>query len=299
LHKSLIVKYGYLKYFFLILPSLIAFFVLGVYPNLQVFQLAFYKWNGISKKKPFVGLQNFETFLNSPKFVEGLMNTVFYILFLFLLQTVVAILISVTLKRNTTHNKFFRTFFFLPLVFSSVMVGLTWSYMYDPNLGVLNQLLTNIGLDGFKSFNWLGDPARGVLCIVLVHIWANLGYPITIITAGLQTIPDSLYEAAEVEGANPLQTFRKVTLPLLLPILMRVTILTITTGAMAFDYVYLMGGSTGGSSPFDTWAVGIYRSLGGTNIGMPSAQSVILSIVLFLVFLLQFVVTKKVEDSIN
>lgn len=299
MQKSLIARYGYLKYFFLILPSLIAFFVLGVYPNLQVFSLAFYRWNGVSKRKIFVGLQNFETFLNDPLFLQGLMNTVNYVLFLFLIQTVISVALAVILRKNSTHNKFFRTFFFLPLVFSSVMVGLTWGYMYDPNLGILNNLFSAIGFKGMEGFNWLGEPTRAILCIVLVHIWANIGYPLTIITAGLQTIPDTLYEAAEVEGANPFQTFTGVTLPLLMPTLLRITLLTITTGAMAFDYVFLMGSSTGVAAPFNTWSVSIYQGLRGNNWGIPSAQSVVLALILFAIFMVQYVVTKRVEDSIN
>lgn len=226
------------------------------------------------------------------------MNTLNYILFLFVIQTTLSILLALILKKNTVHNKFYRTFFFLPLVFSSVMVGLTWSYMYDPNLGILNQILNLLGMHGFNGFDWLGTSTRGVLCIVIVHIWANIGYPITIITAGLLTIPETLYEAAEVEGATPLQVFKRITFPLLLPTLLRITLLTFSTGAMAFDYVLLLG-SAALPSPFDTWAVSMYKGIAGTNLGISATTGVMLGVILMFVFLVQFIVTKKVEDSIN
>ena len=297
--KSLVQKYRHYKYLLLILPGVIVWFVLAIYPNLEVFPLSLYRWNGISQTKTYVGLQNFNTITSDPNLRKGFINTILYVLFLFVIQSVIAVLLSVILRENTTHNKFFRTLFFLPLVFSSVMVGLTWGYMYDPNLGVLNQLLVKLGLQDFNGFNWLGEPVRAILCIVLVHIWANIGYPITIITAGLQTIPETLYEAADVEGTNALQSFIYVTFPLLLPTLLRITLLTIITGAMAFDYVFLMGSTTGVASPFDTWSVYIYKGLQGQNLGLPAASGVLLGIILFIIFMIQYTVTRKVEDSVN
>ena len=296
--NSFLYKYRYYKYLLFILPGFIIWFVLAVYPNIEVFPLSLYRWNGISKAKIYLGLQNFDTVLSNPNFKISFINTVFYVIFLFVIQTIIAVLLSIILKENTAHNRFFRTLFFLPLVFSSVMVGLTWGYMYDPNLGVLNQLLPKLGLQGFNNFNWLGEPVRAIFFIVLVHIWASIGFPITIITAGLQTIPETLYEAINVEGASSMQTFSYLTFPLLLPTLLRVTLLTVISGAKAFDYVFLMG-STLSDSPFDTWSVYIYRSLQNQNLGLPAAIGVLLGIILFVIFLIQYVITKRVEESVN
>ncbi len=291
-------KYRHMKYILVIIPSLVAWFTFSVYPNLEVFVLGFYKWNGISKVKEFVGWENFGYLINDLDFSQGVMNSIFYILFLFLFQTVLSLLLAVILKNNTTHNKFFKTFFFLPLVFSSVMVGLTWGYMYDPNLGIINTIMTNLGFKSFEGFDWLFEPTRGVLCVVLVHIWANIGYPLTIITAGLNSISDTLYEAAHVEGASRTRAFMSITIPLLMPTLLRISMLTLSTGALAFDYVFLLG-STMQASPFDTISVRIYKSLSGDNLGMPAAMGSFLGVVLMMIFVLQFVITKKVEDSVN
>lgn len=298
MNKSFLQRNSYLKYVLYIIPSLIVWFTLSVLPNLQMFPMAFYKWNGISKVKTYVGWQNFQNTFDNPTFRTGLLNTLYYVLFLFLIQTAISVLLAMILREDTSYNRFFRTFFFLPLVFSSVMVALTWTYMYDPNLGILNQILTSLGLTGFNGFDWLGEPTRAILCIVFVHIWANIGYPITLITAGLQTIPETLYEAATVEGANTFQINFKITFPLLLPTLLRITLLTLSTGAFAFDYVLMMGSSLVNNS-FDTFAVSMYKDLKGLNLGMPATKGVILGIILMVIFIVQFFVTKKVEESIS
>ena len=295
---SMKLKYSYVKYLAILIPVMAAWFVLIILPNLQIFVLAFQKWNGFSKVRKPIGWQNFQVVLGDPNFTSDLVNTILYVLFLFAVQTVLSLCLALVLRRNTAQNHFFRTFFFLPLVFSSVMVGLTWSYMYDANLGIINQLLCAAGLTGFKNFNWMGDPTRGVFAVVMVHIWANVGYPLTILTAGLSTIPETLYEAAEVEGAKPRQSLRHITLPLLMPTILRLTLLTFSTGAMAFDYVLLLG-APGMRAPFDTLSVGIYKGLTSTNLGLPAVKGVVLGIILMVVFLIQFVITRRVEDSIN
>lgn len=299
MQSSLRKKLSPYKYVLIMLPGLIVWFVLAIWPHLQVFPMAFYKWNGFSSNKVFVGWQNFESFYRSSGFMVGLKNTVLYVLFLFVVQTVLSVVLAVVLKRNTRLNRFFRTFFFLPLVFSSVMVGLTWGYMFDPNLGMLNQIFGTLGIKSLESFNWLGEPVRAIFCIVMVHIWANIGYPLTILTAALQTIPDDLYEVSEIEGATSMQQFRKVTLPLITPALLRITLLTVITGAMAFDYIIILGSSVGTANEFDTWAVKIYQGLLGPNLGVPAAIGVFLGAVLFIIFLIQFVFTKKAEDAIH
>lgn len=291
-------KYGHFKYLLFILPSLIGFYTFAIHPNLAVYPLAFHKWNGLSPNKTYVGWQNFKVITNDPNFWRGVSNTVLYILFLIGIQTVLALLLAVILRKGTRHNYFFRTFFFLPMVLSSVTVGLTWSYMYDPNIGILNELFVWLGFDGMKGFNWVGlDRIRSIASIVFIHIWHNLGYPITILTASIVGIPETLYEAAAVEGANPFQVFFRVTLPLILPGISTILLLTTITGAQAFDYVFLMSGS-GTGAIYDTFAVGIYRSLmNSTNLGMPAAQGIMLGITVAIVVLFQFRFSRRVEKT--
>jgi len=298
MRRSFLHEYRYLKFLLFIVPAFGTWFIFALWPNLEIFYLAFYKWNGISKVKTFVGFDNFNNLFLDPSLPKAILNTAFYVLFLFMIQNIIAVLLAVILKRNTGSNNFFRTLFFSPLVLSTVMVAMTWGYMYDPNLGVINNVLGSIGLKSLQV-DWLGASGRAILCIVLVHIWHNMGYAITLILAGLQTIPDTLYEAADVEGSNRVNTFFNITLPLLLPTLLRVSLLTIIGGALAFDYVYTLGGSMT-VSEFDTLAVYMFRVMNyGVNVGRPSTVGVLIACIIFIVFLMQFVLTKKVEDSYN
>jgi raffinose/stachyose/melibiose transport system permease protein len=299
MESSLIRKYKHIKFLLYILPALLVWFILGLLPNLQIFYLAFYKWNGISKVKKYVGLDNFKQLLSDPNLMKVIYNTGFYILFLMVIQTVLAVLLAVILKKSTTHNNFFRTLIFSPIVLSTIMVGMTWGYMYDPNLGVINSFLDLVGLHSLQM-NWLAIPRLSILCIVLVHIWHNMGIPLTLVLAGVQTIPNEIYESASVEGANAKRVFFSITLPLLMPTLMRVLLLTIIGGSLAFDYVYTMGSSLV-ANDYDTLAVYMYRAvaLGGGNVGRPSAVGVILALFIFTIFIIQYIFTKKVEDSYN
>ena len=156
----------------------------------------------ISPEKTFVGLQNFREVFLDPHLKIVILNTFIYIFSLLILQTAIALCLTLVLHRNTRINKFFRTLFFSPLVLSGAVVGLTWGYMYDTNLGMINSLLGAAGLQSLQQ-NWLGIAGVSVLCVVLVHIWQNLGYPLTMMLAGMNNIPKNLYEVAQVEGAGP------------------------------------------------------------------------------------------------
>lgn len=299
MNSSTIKEYRHLKYLFFIFPGLLIWFVFGLLPNLQIFWLAFFRWNGVSKVKKYVGIQNFKEFYLDPTFSKVVTNTIFYVLFLLLVQTVISLLLAIILKDTTRSNNFFRALYFSPLVLSTAIVGMTWGYMYDPNLGVINQVLNTVGLKNLQQ-DWLGTPGMAILCVVIVHIWHNIGYPITIILAGLQTIPENLYEAASVEGASSAKSFFNITLPMIMPTLLRVALLTIITGAMAFDYVYILGSSTGQgvATEFDTLPAYMYRAF-NTNVGRPASIGVMLSLTMFMIFIVQYTVTKKVENSVN
>ena len=275
-------------------------FVFGLLPNVHLFYVAFFNWNGVSKVKIFTGLQNFKDVLNDIQIPRVVMNTILYVLFLLVIQTVFALILAFVLRKNTRKNIFFRTLFFLPLVLSTTVVGLTWGYMYDANLGMINALLELMGLKSLQQ-NWLGVVVLSVFCVVMVHIWQNIGYPLTMLLAGMTGISRTLSEAASVEGASEGQIFFHITLPLLLPTLMRIILLTIVTGAIAFDYVFILsgGGSSTNAQPFDTIAAYMWRNIFSTyNYGKPAAISVFLSLTIFIVYIIQFFVTKRIEESL-
>lgn len=287
------------KFLIVLILLVTVWFVLAIYPHIEIFGLSLYRWNGFASEKKYVGLQNFKQVFLTGEWLKYLKNTAIYVGFLLLIQTVLSVALAVALQKNTRHNRFFRAFFFIPMVFSSVMVGLTWSFVYDGNLGILNHLLVLLGLEQFEDFAWMGTNTSALLCIVIVHIWANMGYPLTILTAGLNNIPSEVQEAALVDGANKWQGFWHVTFPLLLPTILRLIMLTIATGAMAFDYILIMG-STLVDQTFDTWAVGIYKdmSLQSGNYGTIAVHSVLLGIMMIIIVAIQVVVSKKVDEKL-
>jgi len=299
--KKLKKKYNYLKYLLFVLPGLLVWFVFSLLPNIQIFYFAFIKWNGISAVKEFVGLDNLKNMLHDPFFITAFQNSIIYIIVLMVVQNSIALFLAIILRGNTRINKFFRTFFFSPLVLSTVIVAMIWGYMYDPNFGMINTFLHQVKLDKL-AMNWLGTPVLSIVCVVLVHIWHNMGYPLTIILAGMQTIPETLYEAAKVDGAKKGKILTAITIPLLLPTLLRVSLLTIIGGTMAFDYTYALGsgGTAGVNSKLDTLSVFMYKSISNKqSIGFSAAIGLTLTAFVFVIFIIQFIASKKVEDSIN
>lgn len=288
------------KYVLWMMPSIIALIVLIIYPRLQIFPMSLYKWNPISNVKEFRGLYYFKLLFKYSwdDTVRYFGNTALYVLFLLVIQTILSFALALALRKNTRHNRFFRVIFFLPMVFSSTMVSLTWLYMYDANLGVINNLLGGLGISGFPGFSFFRRNWMALLVIVIVHIWANMGYPLTILTSGMNTISDDYLEAAKIDGANDLQSFWKITFPLMLPTILRLTLMTITTGAMANDYIIMMG-SRNDSRDFDTLSAYVYKSIStATDYGPICARSVILFLILAVLTIAQFVAMRKIEDRV-
>lgn len=295
--KRLFRKYKYILY---ALPVLIIWFVISIYPHLEVIPLSLFKWSPFSTNKEFVGLYYYKVMFTNQwrETKQYIANTLIYVLDLLVIQTALALSLAMALQKNTRHNRFFRAFFFLPMVFSSVMISLTWRYIYDPNLGIINTVLGKLGVDGFPGYNFFSSNWKAILCIVFVHMWSGIGYAITIFISGRQTISEDLIEAAQIDGGNSWQIFWKITFPLMLPTILRSTLLTLSTGAMAYDFVLMLGSRLSDTS-FDTWACTIYKETTvESNYGMTSAKSTILFVALLIICLIQYLATKKAEDAV-
>lgn len=288
------------KYVLVMLPILFFYVLFSIYPNIQILPMSLYEWSPIRTSKEFVGLHNFEILftVQGEDTISRIGNALLYILGLFAIQTVLSLILAVVLQKNGRKNNFFRAYFFLPMVFSTTMVSMTWAYMFDPNLGVINTVLGTFGVEGYPGTNLFAENGEAILLIVLVHIWANIGYPMTILISGLNTISGDLNEAAMIDGANNWQTFTKITFPLLLPTLLRLSLLTITTGAMASDFIVMLG-SRNTMVPYDTMASWMYKqTLLTTDYGLVSAAGVVMFVFLALASLIQFVAMQKVENKV-
>lgn len=293
-------KYSLLKYLLYILPAFALWFVLAIYPHIAIYPISFYKWNGLPwGKMTWVGLNNFRNFFFNPSYSRLVWKSILYVVSLVVIQTPLALLVTTLIHSMRKGGGLFSGIFFFPVILSTVVVSLTWKYMYDPNLGSINAVLSIVGLNALKT-NWLELDMAPVFAVV-IHVWHKIGYPMTIIFAGLTTIPDSLYDAANVDGANGIQKYFRITLPLLMPTILRILLLTIITGGLAFDYSYLLGPVSTNMfvSKVDTLAVWVYKSGNEGNMGWPAAVGVVLSIVFVLVYIIYHFVSKRTEGKIS
>lgn len=287
------------KYLVVLVPILIFWFCLHMYPNIAIVFRSFYSWNSLSNVSKWVGLRNFRIIFSSEQWFQRLFfNTTAYMLYNLILQTVLSLLLALVLRKSTRRNNALRTLYFIPMVLSSVAISLIWTYIYDSNVGLLHSLFGALGLENLAGFRYLSGRFQWLFFIAIVQIWAGIGIPITLFTAAFQSIPEEIYEASALDGANGWQTFWGVTFPQLMPTILRVMMLTLSGAAMAFDYVLMLGvqNSEAGAT-FDTWSVAIYKTINSNDYGMVAANSTILAIFLMIICIIQYIVTRRAEDS--
>ncbi len=257
------------------LPAMAIYAFLYLYPAISNLLYATQRWDGI-RKAQFVGLHNFTYLATSDDlFRKIVFQNLRFSFVVVILQTAFALLFAIFLLKNTKTNILLRTVFFFPTILSSVSVGLIWLFLYDTNYGFINAAFKAIGLNSF-ALNWLSDPKIVLYSIALSQVWFHTGQMIVIYLAGLQQIPQELYEAADCDGATRWQQFRNVTWPMALPTTAVVVAYTTIQTFRAFDLVYSMtqGGPMNSS---DLIVTSIYNAaFGGYKLGYASAQSIVL-----------------------
>ena len=186
----------------------------------------------------FVGLKNYAELLNAPIFWKALRNTLFFAFIGGPLTVAASLSAALLVNAKVARWKgLFRTIFFAPVVTTLVAVAIVWRYLYHPRFGLLNQML---GTFGIEPIDWLGDPRFAMPAIILLAVWKNFGYNMIIFVAGLQGIPEELYEAARIDGAGPWQQFRFITIPMLAPTFLFVGIVTAIGYFQLFAEPYVM-----------------------------------------------------------
>src|SRR5690606_2312621 len=237
------------------LPGLFLYAVFFVYPTVSALFYSFTDWDGLSSSFQFVGIDNYErAFTGDTIFRKTIGNNLKFMLVVVVFQTLVALAFALIVLKNNKTTVFLRALYFFPTILSSVSVAFIWSFIYDPSLGILNQTLELVGLD-FLAQNWLGNSNIAIYSLAVTQIWFHAGQMLIIFVAGLQAIPDELYEVAKIEGATKWQTFRKVTWPLLAPSATIVVAYTTIQSFKAFDLVFAM---TGGGPNNSTEIVATY-----------------------------------------
>ncbi|MFZ9893275.1 MAG: carbohydrate ABC transporter permease [Candidatus Nanopelagicaceae bacterium] len=236
-------------FFLMIVPAIIMYAVFYLYPTLSNLRYAFSEWDGLQEAK-FIGAKNFTRALtNDDIFYKVLGNNIEFTGLVVIFQTGLSLLFAIFLLRNTRTSVALRTLYFFPTIISSVSVAMVWQFLYEPNLGPINTFLNSVGLD-FLALNWLGSETVTLRAIAFTQVWFHTGQMMVVYIAGLQQIPQELYEAAEVDGASRWQQFKSVTWPMALPTTAVVMAYTTIQSFRAFDLVYAMtqGGPNNSSS---------------------------------------------------
>lgn len=277
----------------LLLPSLIGMFTFLMLPIASSFVLSFSSWDLIGEIE-WVGFANYAKALSDPAVLGALRNTLSFILGY--LPTVVAIALGLALllNRRLKGRTAFRAVYFVPVVTSWVAVSLIWKWLLNPQYGLVNFAL---GLVGIQGPGWLFDPAWAMTGIVITSVWKDIGFVTVIYLAGLQDIPEHLYEAASLDGATPWQRFWGITFPMLMPTTFFVTTISLISSFQVFDQVYVMtgGGPAGATSVMVEL---IYKNaFSYFQMGYASTISWVLFALIFAVTVAQQLLQKRVDRS--
>jgi multiple sugar transport system permease protein len=234
----------------------------------------------------FIGLDNYSELVHDDVFWKSVKNTAYFVIVGVPLTIGIGLAVAVALNHAALKLKgLFRVAYFLPVVTSIVAVAVIWRYLYNPDVGVINRLLDLVGIAGP---NWLGDPNLAMPSIIALGIWRNFGFDVVIFLAALQAIDPSLHEAARTDGATAWQDFRRVTLPLLRPALLFLTVITTIGFLQVFEEPFVM---TKGGPLNSTLTVSQYVYKEGFNffhLGYASAVSYVLMAVIVLLAVVQF-----------
>lgn len=248
-------------------PAIILYLVFVIYPYVRSMYNSLTSWKGVSTHQPFVGLYNYDRMIHDELFWNALSHNLEYLVFIPIITIALSLFLAFMINQQVRLSKFFRVTFFFPQVISIISIGVLWSYVYHPTIGILTSLLQALHLEGFfqlLGFDgipvWIGDPRTVRGSIGAVVIWQAAGFYMVLFLAAMEAIPQSFYEAAILDGANRWHQFWSITLPLLWDTMQTALVFA---GLGAFDMfamtrVMVVSGSTTGR-PADVLATYLYE----------------------------------------
>lgn len=268
-----------------VLPAILGIFIFIIIPIFCSLGLSFTKWDLLNPIE-FVGIDNYKLIFSEPLFSKILLNTVVFALSVSVLGVIIPLILASILNSKIRGSEFFKSAYFLPFITPMVVIGIVWAWIFDPNIGFLSQIL-------HLHINWLYDSKYALSALIIVNVWKLIGYNMIIFLSGFSNISQSLFEAAKIDGANSVQTFKNITVPLLSPTIFFVVIITAISTFQVFDLIYLM--TEGG--PFDSTNVLVYAIYKNAfeyfNVGKASAIAYVLFAIILVLTLLQWHLRKK------
>lgn len=276
----------------MIAPVTIGLGIFYFYPFVRVIRDSFHNIGSFDRDLGFVGLENYSTMFQDTEMWGTLLNTLKYVAIIVPFSLLIALLLAVLLNSKVKGQSVFRVIYFLPAITMSVAVSMVWRWIFNGDFGILNSIMTSIGLEPRQ---WLAEKSTALICVCVVAIWSNVGYYMIILLAGIQGISKGYYEAAEIDGATGWQKFRKITMPLLSPTIFYVVIMLIISTFQTFDGIYMMIGSKSNATKWTQSVVMyFYRSaFDYSKKGYASAIAVLLFVIIMGVTIFQMKMQKK------
>ena len=275
---------------FFILPSLIPLIVFWIYPICRSIFLSFTNWDFISPSYKIVGLKNYISLFNNPRFFEALWHTLVFTLGTLLPTIILGLILALLLVKAFPGNGIIKFIIFSPWITPTVAISIVWTWIYKADGGIANTILQALGASPLK---WINSSDTAMLSVIIVTIWKSLGYSMIFYLSALEKVPGELYEAGALDGANKWQQFFDITLPSISPTTFFLTIITMVNSLQAYDQIQVL--TQGGPSGSTRTLLYMYYQLGFQefNMGQATAVAVIMILLTVGLSLIQFKVSEK------
>jgi len=271
-------------------PGIIWFFLFMAYPLYSMINLSFHLWTGPNSTHPFIGLSSYIRIFRDPDFYAATLRTFLVVVCVVPSVMALSLLTSFLLTNIRKGAGFFRVLYYLPSMTGVVAIGIVWQWMFEPSFGLLNALLLRMGLPGRRL---LLDPNSAIFAISFVKVWMRFGFNVVVYVAGLLSIPTTYYEAADIVGARAFQKFRYITIPLLMPITLMLSILNTIDSLKIIGEIYML---TAGGPAGSTKTIGFLMYETAFEFGWMGRASA-MAVVLFVLIMVITVIQRKLSNS--
>lgn len=277
-----------------VLPAMVLLLVFVYYPIVENLRLSLFSWNAFSVNPTFVGFDNYRTAFDDPIFWRALRNNTVFAIVSLVLQVGFALVLAALLE-EFVHQRLrgiLRTIYFIPAVISITVAGILFSFIYNPEIGLVNRLLAAVGLDSWQH-SWLGEPGTAMGSVIAMSQWQSIGYTTILFVVAIQRIPKEFHEAAKVDGAGPVRRFFSVTVPMVREMTTLIIILTISGAFLVFNEVMVMtaGGPSNSSQVLGTW---LYRNAFlNDDMGYASAIATVIFVITLALGAVQIIVSRR------
>jgi raffinose/stachyose/melibiose transport system permease protein len=275
-------------------PAVALLVVFVYYPIVENVRLSFFSWSAFSPSPIFVGLENYRAAFDDDVFWRALFNNTAYAVVSLIVQVGFALVLAAVLE-EFVHQRLrgiLRTIYFIPATISITVAGILFSFLYNPQFGLVNRVLTAVGLESW-THAWLGEKSTAIWSIIAMSQWQSIGYTAVLFVVAIQRIPREYYEAVRVDGAGPVRTFFTVTVPMVREMTTLLIILTVSGAFLVFNEVMVMtaGGPDNSSQVLNTW---LYRNaFFEDDMGYAATIATVIFVITFIVAIVQLAIAKR------